>query len=167
MVVHFEVIPKAQITDSIRRMFAEKLKRQGKVKGPLQEKADRCKWLCLARVNNEVVGVGAIKPGTESEFSDSKAGLADLSGQFEWALGYLFVEPAYRAKGIGKRIAYTLVETYGDGNLMVSAEVFTNPATARINEALGFRHHGKFWRSSIHKNYLGLFLKWRASNEEI
>ena len=160
MKLEFEVISKDQITDSIRTTFAEALKRQGKGQGNLQEKADRCKWLCIARIDNEVVGIGAIKVKTESDFSEHKASLADLSSEFAWELGYLFTEPAHTGKGIGKHVARVLVEAYGGGNLMASTDMSANPAMVRILESLGFRQYGKPWKSAIHKNYLGLFLKF-------
>jgi GNAT superfamily N-acetyltransferase len=160
MKIEFEIVSKDQITDSIREIFAEALKRQGKVQGNLQEKADRCKWLCIARINAEVAGVGAIKVKTSSDFSQEKADLPNLSDDFKWELGYFFTEPAHAGEGIGKAVARILVDAFGAGNLMASTELSANPAMVRILESLGFRQYGKPWKSAIHGKYLGLFLRF-------
>lgn len=86
MTIEYEVISKEQLSDAIRHAFADALKKQGKVQGNLHEKADRCRFLCIARIDGEVVGIGAIKVKTQSDFSIQKANLPDLSQQFEWEL---------------------------------------------------------------------------------
>ncbi|WBA16713.1 GNAT family N-acetyltransferase [Salinivibrio proteolyticus] len=141
--------------------MAKALKRQGKVQGDVSEKADRCKLLCIARIDDEVVGIGAIKVRTKSDFSEQKADLSKLSDDFDWELGYLFTDPAHTGKGIGRNIARLLVDAYGQENLMASTEVSANPRMVKILEALGFRHYGKPWKSAIHDNYLGLFLRFQ------
>lgn len=42
---------------------------------------------------------------------------------------------------------------------MASTEVSANPRMVKILEKSGFRFFGRPWKSSIHDNYLGLFLK--------
>ena len=161
MKIEFEVVSENQITNAIRETFAKALKQQGKVQGNLQAKADRCKLLCIAKIDGDVAGIGAIKVKTGSDFSAEKAGLPDLGGDFEWELGYLFTEPAHAGKGVGKSVARVLVEAYGPKNLMASTEIAANPAMVRILKGLGFRHYGKPWKSAIHENYLGLFLRFQ------
>lgn len=41
----------------------------------------------------------------------------------------------------------------------MSAAITANPAMVRMLEKMGFRLFGKPWKSGIHDNYLGLFLK--------
>ncbi|MBK8163121.1 MAG: GNAT family N-acetyltransferase [Gammaproteobacteria bacterium] len=141
--------------------FAEALRRQGKVQGDLSKKADRCKLLCIARIDEEVVGIGAIKTKTKSDFSEQKADLSELSDDFDWELGYLFTDPEHTRKGIAGNVAKLLVDAHGQDNLMASTEVSANPGMVRILETLGFRHYGKPWKSAIHDNYLGLFLRFK------
>lgn len=43
---------------------------------------------------------------------------------------------------------------------MASTEIAANPGMVKILEKHGFRQFGKPWKSSLHKNYLGLFLKF-------
>lgn len=161
MKIEYEILAKEQLSDAIRNIFADALKIQGKVQGSLQKKADRCRFLCIARIDGDVVGIGAIKVKTESDFSIQKANLPKLNNDFEWELGYLFTYPGYTGKGIAKNISRLLCEEIGHENLMASTELSANSAMVRILEQLGFRQYGKPWKSNIHKNYLGLFLKFR------
>lgn len=47
MKIEYEIIQRTEIDDSIRSTFAEMLRKQGKVKGDLLTKADRC---CLRKL---------------------------------------------------------------------------------------------------------------------
>lgn len=160
MKIEYDLILKNQLTDKVRECFAVALKQQGKVQGDLRTKADRCKFLCIAKIDGKVTGVGAIKVKTQSDFSDEKAGLPKQSSDFEWELGYLYTDPNYAGKGIAKNIARMLLDEFGQENLMASTEISANPAMVRILEKLGFRLYGNPWKSNIHNNYLGLFLRY-------
>lgn len=160
MKIEYEIIDHAEITDSVRQGFAAMLSKQGKVKGDLATKADRCKLLCIARVNGKVIAIGGIKKKTASDFTNEKAGVPDLSSEFEWELGYLYTHTDCSGRGIGSNVTRFLVEAYGKGNLMASTEITANPAMVRILEKHGFRLFGKPWKSGIHGNYLGLFLRF-------
>lgn len=58
-------------------------------------------------------------------------------------------------------IAKLLIEEYGKENLMASTEVKANHAMVHLLEKSGFRLFGKPWKSAIHENYLGLFIKFK------
>lgn len=161
MKIEYEIIQSEQFDDSIREVFAALLDKQGKVTGDLSKKADRCKILVIARVDGTAVAIGGIKKKTKSDFSNKKAGIPDLEKAFDWELGYLYTEADQCGRGIASTIACLLVDTYGPGNLMASTEIAANPAMVRILEKLGFRLFGKPWKSGIHDNYLGLFLKFQ------
>lgn len=160
MKIEYNLISKSQLTDEVRECFAAALEQQGKVQGDLRLKADRCKLLCIAKIDGMVAGVGAIKVKTESDFSNEKAGLPKQSSDFEWELGYLYTKPNYAGKGIAKNIARMLLDEFGQENLMASTEISANPAMVKILEQLGFRLYGNPWKSNIHNNYLGLFLRY-------
>lgn len=159
MKIEYEIILKDRLTDEVRKIFADMLTQQGKVQGKPLKKADRCKILCIAKINGEVAAIGAVKKKTVSDFSNEKSGLPDLGDDFEWELGYLYTSPKNVGKGIAKNVARMLVDEFGNGNLMASTEVTANPAMVSILEQLGFRLYGKPWKSAIHDNYLGLFLR--------
>ncbi len=160
MKIEYHITTHSEIDDELRATFAEKLGKQGKVKGDLTRKAGRCKLLCIAKVDGVAVAVGGIKEATATDFEDGKAGLPELAEEFEWELGYLFTEPSCEGKGIGSAVVRLLIEAYGKGNLMASTEISANPGMVKILEKNGFRLFGKPWKSGIHSNYLALFLRF-------
>ncbi|MDO8787831.1 MAG: GNAT family N-acetyltransferase [Sulfuritalea sp.] len=160
MKIEYETIQRDQLDDSIRDIFAAMLRKQGKVKGELATKADRCKLICVARIDGNVVAIGGIKKKTASDFDYDKAGIPDLAKEFEWELGYLYTDSGHGGRGLASTIVRLLIDAYGKGSLMASTEIAANPAMVRILEKQGFRLFGKPWKSSIHDNHLGLFLKF-------
>lgn len=150
---------KEDFDQAMRNNFGEMLRKQGKVQGDFGAKADRCNLICLAKINNDVVAIGAIKQKTKSDFSNDKADLESMGKEFDWELGYFYTESQYLGRGIASNITRILIEAYGENNLMASTEINNNPAMVKILEKNGFRLFGKPWKSVIHDHYLGLFLK--------
>jgi len=161
MKIEYEIIEKNDFEDSHRDVFSDMLSKQGKVKGNLKSKVDRCKLICIAKIDGKPVSIGAIKQKTQSDFSCDKAGIPKLSDDFEWELGYLYTDSDYGKRGIASAVTNMLIESHGKDNLMASTEVTANPAMVKILENHGFRLFGKPWESGIHENYLGLFLKFK------
>lgn len=161
MNIEYQIIIKERITDSHRKTFAELLEEQGKVKGNLNLKADKCKMIAFVIKDGEAIGCGGIKEKTPSDFSKEKANLPVESQNFDWELGYIFTKPTYSGKGIASTLIGYLITEYGDENLMASTETSANPGMVRILEKNGFRHYGTPWKSGIHSNNLGLFLKYK------
>lgn len=161
MSIQFKIIEKEKLTDLNREMFTKMLKAQGKVRGDLSTKADRCKTICFAYYNGELAAIGAIKQKTQSDFTIHKADLSSLESQFDWELGYIYTDPNYESKGLARNVVATLIKSFGDGNLMASTEISKNPRMVHILESNSFKLYGKQWKSDIHENYLGLFLKFR------
>jgi GNAT superfamily N-acetyltransferase len=161
MKIEYQIIQKKELEDTHRQIFADMLGKQKKVKGDLTTKADRCKMICIVTIDDKPVAIGAIKQKTESDFTAKKAAVPELSKEFEWEFGYLYTEKEYVGRGIASVISRTLIDTYGNGNLMASTEISANPATVRILEKNGFCLFGKPWKSKIHKNFLGLYLKFK------
>jgi RimJ/RimL family protein N-acetyltransferase len=162
MKIEYHIIPRAELNDAIRATFAEKLKKQNKVAGDPNGKADRCKFLCVVSIDSKSVAIGAIKVATKSDFNEQKAAVPELEKDFEWELGYLFTEPSHEGRGIGSYVVRLLLETYGRGKLMASTEIRANPGMVHILEKQGFRLFGKTWESMIHSNQLGLFLRFES-----
>lgn len=82
MTLSLELITKDKLTDEHWKNFADLLEKQGKVKGVLIEKADRCKLICITKLNDKPVAIGAIKKKTLSDFNKSKANLPELADLF-------------------------------------------------------------------------------------
>lgn len=161
MKTEYEIIHKTDFNKTHREIFAKKLEEQGKIQGNLSSKVDRCKLICIVKIDDSPVAIGAIKQKTLSDFDSQNAGLPELSDKFEWELGYLYTQKEYRRRGIASAIVRLLIESYGDDNLMASTEISANPSMVKILERNGFRLYGKPWKSNIHENFLGLFLKFK------
>jgi GNAT superfamily N-acetyltransferase len=161
MKLQYEIIHKNEIDDSHRSTFANLLKLQGKVKGNLLDKADRCMFICIVTLNNKPVAIGGIKPSTNADFKSDKSDLLAFESVFNWELGYIYTNKDHSGKGIASTLVRILLEEFGSENIMASTEITANPGMIRILEKNGFRHFGKPWKSGIHDNYLGLFLKFK------
>ena len=161
MKLKYQIIYKEDFTGNDKKIFADLLKMQNKILGNVSNKADRCKFICFTSVNETTIAIGAIKKKTASDFSLQKANLPKFESQFEWELGYLFTHPDYTKMGIASNIVRLLIKEFGDDNLMASTEISKNPAMVKILENHGFRHYGRPWKSDLHGNYLGLFLKYK------
>ncbi len=160
MKITYEIIRRENLTNEHRKELGKALEKQNKVIGDKYQKADRCKLICFAKIGNKVVGTGGIKIKMELTFSEQKANLPELNEQFEWELGYLYTSERYRRKGIISQIVSHLIEKHGEGNLMATTEVKENPAMVKTLEKNGFLRNGSTWKSKIHGNDLGLYLKY-------
>ncbi len=163
MQICYEIVWKEHLTDEHRQLFSDMLKEQGKVKGKLNTKADRCRFICIAKIDGKPVGIGAIKERTESDFNENKSGLVHLKDEFEWELGYLFTQEAVAGRGIASNVVRLLLQESGSGNLMASTEISANPGMVRILEKNGFVRLGNPWKSEIHDNFLALFLRFEKA----
>lgn len=155
----YKVIKKENLTNHDKNIFAKLLSKQGKVEGNLSKKANRCKVICIAYIDDTPVAIGGIKKKTKSDFSEQKSGLMELEKKFDWELGYIFTDKSYTRKGISSKIVSLLLDQTKNDNLMATTEIETNPAMVKILSKNGFLQKGKTWKSTIHKNELGLFLR--------
>jgi GNAT superfamily N-acetyltransferase len=160
MTLKYDIIYKNDIQDKHRSVFGDLLKLQGKVKGDLLTKADRCKFICIVSLDEEPIAIGGIKPKTKEDFHKDKADLLNLENAFEWELVYLYTDTNHSGKGIASNVSRILLEEFGKGNIMASTEITANPGMVKILEKCGFRQYGKPWKSGIHEYYLGLFLRF-------
>ncbi len=103
---------------------------------------------------------GAIKEKTISVFEPGKADVPELSDAFEWELGYFYTEKEFQRCGIASKLNEILISDFGQGNLMATTEISENPAVTKILDKNGFKQVGNTWKSIMHDNKLGLFLKF-------
>ncbi len=153
----FELIRKP-FDNKQRDLLADMLEKQNKVRGNLKNKIDRCELLCIAKDNDVVIGIGAIKKKTESDFDTDRANLPKIADQFEWELGYIYTVDNYQGKGIASEIVRRILVEFGKSNLIATTEIKENPSMVKILEKYSFCQKGKTWTSSIHNNQLGLFI---------
>ena len=159
--LEFSLFDKTEFTDKHRAILAEMLSKQRKVQGDPNTKIDRCHFLCIVSINSKPVAVGAIKDPTKPDFDPKYADLPKLADKFQAELGYLFTCKEVEGKGLATHVVRMLLSAYGDRPIMASTEVCMNPYMVRILEKSGFKAFGKPWKSEIHGNMLGLFLRER------
>lgn len=158
----FKILDKANITKEIANSFIDLLIKQGKVETPTVERIKSCRQLSLCYADNQLIGIGAIKPKTKSDFAVNKADLSNIAQQFDWELGYFFTDSNFRGYGISTTIARLLLKGKDKENIMASTELYPDNAMIKVLEKFGFRQYGKPWLSKRHDGTLGLFLKFKA-----
>ena len=162
MKIDYVVLNQKEITPEIAQIFVNLLKQQGKVRNPTIEKIFRCRKLAYAKFGNEMVRIGAIKRKTSIDFNENKADLPKLRNNFTWELGYIYTMKYFEGNHIASEIVNRLLTGLENENLMASTEIEANPAMVNILEIRGFMRHGKSWKSILHKDQLGLFLRYKS-----
>ena len=100
-----------------------------------------------------------LKERTNSAFTKEKANLMEMRQLFNWELGYLYTSENHRGLGVASKIVVKLLNIHGDENLMASTEIEENPGMVKILERHGFEQKGETWKSGIHEDILGLYIK--------
>jgi hypothetical protein len=148
------------ISDKEKETFLHLLIQQGKIKKPSIEKIELCPLICLCRMNDQIISIGAIKPKTNGVFNSDKADLGSIKDDFSIELGYCFTLPDFIRKGFSSSIVSLLLDEFKDVNIMASTELRLDNSMSRILEKNDFRQFGKPWKSTIHEGTLGLFLRF-------
>ena len=147
--VVYKIFDKASISTEIANIFISMLKKQGKVEPPTIEKIKACRQVVLCYSDRILVGIGAIKTKTKSDFSINKSDLGNLEKKFAWELGYFYIEEKYRKLGIASTIAKLLMFDKQDENILASTELFNDNSMIRILAKYGFKQYGKPWNSRL------------------
>lgn len=143
-----------------KEIFRDLLQQQSKVTNPTIEKVNRCTLLCVCKLDNQIVSIGAIKPKTNSDFSSEKSDLEKMRNEFQLELGYCFTLPDKTGQGHSSTITKMLLDKLTNENVMASTEIRSDNSMVRILERNGFKQYGKPWKSVIHKGTLALYLKF-------
>lgn len=146
-------------SETEKNAFRDLLEQQGKVPQPTIDKVNRCTFLCVCKVDNTIISIGAIKPKTNSDFDTKKGNLDHLRNDFKLELGYCYTVPDYTRNGYSSQIVRMLVDKCREINLMASTELKIDNSMTRILERNGFKQYGQPWKSRIHGGTLGLFLR--------
>lgn len=158
----FQVIDKTKITNQIALEFISMLEKQGKVIIPSVTKIKSCRQIILCYVDKKLVGIGALKTKTKTDFNPLNANLLDLEKKFDWELGYFYVETNVRKLGIATTMTRLLISDKLNENLLASTELYSENKMIYILEKFGFRQYGNPWNSKKHNGTIGLFLKFQA-----
>ena len=147
-----------EFTQAEKATFRDLLIKQGKVRNPTVQKVERCVWLCVCKVDGQIVSIGAIKPATKSDFDKDHAQLEKLAKDFTLELGYCFTEPDHTRKGYSSTVVNFLLENQKT-NLIASTELRNDNGMIYVLQKFGFKQYGKPWKSVIHGGLLGLYLR--------
>lgn len=155
----YRVVEKSNITDDIALVFIQHLTKQGKVTIPSIDKVRSCCRIVMCFVNDELIGIGALKPNESLAFE--KAGLLSLKEVFAFEIGYFFVSETFRGLGISTAIARLLLVNRLEENILATTELFAHNPMMKTLEKLGFKHYGIPWKSIWHDGTIGVFLKFK------
>jgi hypothetical protein len=150
-----------------KNRFLILLKKQNQVDNPSLEKINSCPFICIVSIDNEAIGIGAIKKVSKTPFK--KAGIDELKDSFELEIGYLFVDNnsngnAYRGFGIGKTITNLLLNKVEGKNVFATTELNINNPMIYILKSLGFKCFGNPYKGNKTKKVISLLLLIRTSN---
>ncbi len=159
--LNFKMINEIDITKEHANAFLKLLIKQKKVQAPTEKRILACRQILFCIADKKIVGIGAIKPKTKSDFTAEKADLNNISKKFDWELGYLYVEENFRGLGISSTITRLLLIGKENENIMASTEIYKNNPMIKVLKKSGFKQYGKPWGSSQHDGTLGLFLKFK------
>lgn len=157
--IKYKIYDKKDITDRIANLFVSVLKQQKKVYSPTKSKIKNCRQIILCYIEDDLVGIGAIKPNINVNSIFTKADLANLKEKFGWELGYFYTNPNYRKFGIASTMTKLLLHGKENENFFATTEIYSTNSMIYILEKNGFRQCGKVWESTIHNGIIGLFIK--------
>ena len=141
-----------------KSQFLQLLIEQGQVGNPNLEKINASTLICIAFVDNDAIGIGAIKNVYKSPFDYAQ--VSELKDYFDYELGYLFVKNKYKGQGIGKKISELLVLDLGAKNVFATTELSDENSMKFILEKLGFKQIGKPYLGRETRKAIGLFVKF-------
>lgn len=159
MIIIFEINDPSKFSVTQIDQFLKLLIYQNQVKDPSLKKIRASKLICIVYDNENPIGIGAIKQVYKSPFD--KAEVSELKNDFEFELGYLFVnnDDNFKDLGIGKTICKLLLKHLGDENIFATTDLNDKNAMKYILESLGFKKTGKSYIGEETKKLIGLYIK--------
>lgn len=115
--------------------------------------------LAFVRIGEQLVAVGAIKrpnAGYRAGIFD-KAGVKQDPTQFEFELGWIYVDPSVRGKGIASAVVEVLVHTLHGARAYATSRVNNEPMHTSLMR-YGFTPIGSPYPSQLNEPNIQLFL---------
>jgi GNAT superfamily N-acetyltransferase len=115
--------------------------------------------LAFAKVGEELVGVGAIKRpnGNYRAYVFAKAGVKQDPEQFEFELGWVYVRPSARGKGLASGIVEALIPSLHGAHAYATSRVNNVQMHASLKR-FGFKPVGAPYPSQLNEPAIQLFL---------
>jgi len=157
--IEFKASRPAEVTAAERAAFMQQVREGGEVDpDTLRALVDRAVALAMASNDGAMVGVGAIKrPNPTHRSHVFKAAKVDLlSEAFE--LGWLFVHPDMRGRGLSCGLVAALVPCIGAARVYATSRVDNAPMHATLNR-FGFKSVGVPYPSRQNDTTIQLFVR--------
>jgi GNAT superfamily N-acetyltransferase len=123
----------------------------------LRQRIEQAAALVFVNDSQCCVAVGAIKMPNQSykEGVFAKAGVADKSNDFNYELGWLYVTPPARGKGVGHNLMHAITSYLGNSSCYATTRENNDPMHHLFSQ-YNFSRYGKAYQSN-NGYYLGLF----------
>jgi hypothetical protein len=146
MSLTFKIGPNNIFSEQDTEIFRQLLIKQGQVADPSIKKINSCPYLCIAYLDGDPVGIGAIKEVYKAPFE--YAGQKSIAEEFSFEMGYLYVDDAKQTTGlkIGSQISRALLDTLGNANVFATTEFSDTNPMKYILEKLQFVQTGKIYQ---------------------
>lgn len=143
------------------KYFEFLLDKQGQI-DTVKGKANRCYRICLVKIDNKPIAIGALKQVYKSPFDYAK--VPELKEKYNYEIGYLFVdkesiEKKYGSLGLGKYITKLLLNEVKDENVFATTENSNDNRMCHILESLGFISIGNSYKGRNTGKNISLMLK--------
>jgi hypothetical protein len=144
MTIEFNLIKSENLKEEEIEIFEKLLEEQGQV-NTSKGKAKRCNQICIVKVNQEAIGIGALKEVYKRPFE--YADVENLKKEYNYELGYLFVKDIanLRGLGIGKYISKLLLNSVIEDNIFATTEFSQKNPMYHILKSFKFCSIGKIY----------------------
>lgn len=138
--------------------FRVLLDKQGQVNSS-GGKAERCFKICLVKLDDIVIGIGALKQVYKSPFDYAK--VSNMKDRYNYELGYVFVDKDeinidFHGLGIGKYITKLLLVQIEKENVFATTEYTDNNPMFHILKSFDFKFIGKTYKGKTTKKNICL-----------
>ena len=147
--------------------FLKLLIKQEQVNNPNLDNIKASSFICLVYCEKLAIGIGAIKQVYKTPFD--KAKVSELKSEYDYELGYLFVDndQKIRGLGLGKTICKILLKQISEKNVFATTEQSELNPMKFILEGLGFSIAGKTYVGLKSKKSISLYVKEQVKTVEL
>ena len=166
MTIEYLVESPKQMSETNIKCFEHLLDKQGQI-DIVEGKSNRCYKICLVKLNGTSIAIGALKQVYKSPFD--YAGVPELSKNYNYEIGYLFVDKENIHEnigklGIGKYITRLLLNEIRKDNVFATTEKDNENSMLHILNSVGFKITGKPYKGKKTNKNLCLMLLERKNS---
>lgn len=160
MKIEYIVKPSKDLTQDEITQFRILLDKQGQVDSS-EGKAERCFKICLVKLDEKTIGIGALKQVYKSPFDYAK--VPEIKKNYNYELGYLFVDKDainanFQGLGIGKYITKLLLNGLQKENVFATTEYAENNPMYHILKSFDFNCIGDTYKGKKTKKDICLMV---------